>query len=337
MRARRRAVNGGYNIIILSDRMVGPDRIPIPALLATAAVHHHLIRKGLRTSVGLVVETGEAREVHHFACLAGYGAEAINPYLAFETLAAMAPGLPEEVERLRGGQALHQVDRQGPAEGHVEDGHFDLPVLLRRADFRRGRPARSDSSTDISPAPRRRSTASASTRSPRRPRAATPTPSATRRSIATRSMSAANTPSASAARRIRWTPQTVSLLQHAVRGNAARQISRLRQAAQRAGRAPADHPRPVPHQGRRGGRPPAGAARRGRAGQGHRQALRDRRHVLRLDFARGAYHARHRDEPHRRQVEHRRRRRGSGPLQADAQRRIRCARRSSRSPPAASA
>ena len=64
---RRRRCAGGYNIIILSDRQVGPDRIPIPALLATAAVHHHLIRKGLRTSVGLVVETGEAREVHHFA------------------------------------------------------------------------------------------------------------------------------------------------------------------------------------------------------------------------------------------------------------------------------
>ena len=89
------AVLGRYNIIILSDRMVGPDRIPIPALLATAAVHHHLIRKGLRTSVGLVVETGEVREVHHFACLAGYGAEAINPYLAFETLAAMAKDLPD--------------------------------------------------------------------------------------------------------------------------------------------------------------------------------------------------------------------------------------------------
>jgi len=88
------AVHGRYNIIVLSDRGVGPDRIPIPALLATAAVHHHLIRKGLRTSVGLVVETGEAREVHHFACLAGYGAEAINPYLAFDTLAAMAPDLP---------------------------------------------------------------------------------------------------------------------------------------------------------------------------------------------------------------------------------------------------
>ena len=80
------AVHGGYNIIILSDRMVGPDKLPIPALLATAAVHHHLIRKGLRTSVGLVLESGEPREIHHFCCLAGYGAEAINPYLAFDTL-----------------------------------------------------------------------------------------------------------------------------------------------------------------------------------------------------------------------------------------------------------
>ncbi|HVL72772.1 MAG TPA: glutamate synthase central domain-containing protein, partial [Beijerinckiaceae bacterium] len=92
------AVRGGYNIIILSDRQVGPDRIPIPALLATAAVHNYLIRKGLRTSVGLVVESGEPREVHHFACLAGYGAEAINPYLAFDTLLAMKDELPPEVD-----------------------------------------------------------------------------------------------------------------------------------------------------------------------------------------------------------------------------------------------
>src|SRR5690606_19321130 len=72
---------------------------PIPALLATAAVHHDLIRHGLRTRVGLVVETGEAREVHHFCCLAGYGAEAINPYLAFETMLDMhsAGEFPPEV------------------------------------------------------------------------------------------------------------------------------------------------------------------------------------------------------------------------------------------------
>ncbi len=94
------AVAGGYNIIILSDRQIGPDRIAIPALLATAAVHHHLIRKGLRTAVGLVVESGEPREVHHFACLAGYGAEAINPYLAFDTLLDMhaRKAFPPEVD-----------------------------------------------------------------------------------------------------------------------------------------------------------------------------------------------------------------------------------------------
>ena len=80
------AVLANHNILILSDRAVGPDRIPIPSLLATAATHHHLIRQGLRTSTGLVVETGEAREVHHFCMLAGYGAEGVNPYLAFETL-----------------------------------------------------------------------------------------------------------------------------------------------------------------------------------------------------------------------------------------------------------
>ncbi len=85
-----------YNIIILSDRAVGPDRIPIPSLLATSAVHHHLIKQGLRTSVGLVVETGEANEVHQFCTLAGYGAEAINPYLAFETLENILPELGEE-------------------------------------------------------------------------------------------------------------------------------------------------------------------------------------------------------------------------------------------------
>lgn len=91
------AVRAGENIIILSDRATGPDRIPIPSLLATSAVHHHLIRCGLRTSVGLVIETGEAHEVHQFATLAGYGAEAINPYLAFETIEAMLPDLEEEL------------------------------------------------------------------------------------------------------------------------------------------------------------------------------------------------------------------------------------------------
>ena len=80
------AVLADNNILILSDRAVSADRIPVPAALAIAAVHHHLVRQGLRMQTGLVVETGEAREVHHFCVLAGYGAEAVNPYLAFETL-----------------------------------------------------------------------------------------------------------------------------------------------------------------------------------------------------------------------------------------------------------
>jgi glutamate synthase (NADPH/NADH) large chain len=84
--AATEAVLADKNILILSDRAQGPDRVPMPALLATAAVHHHLVRQGLRMQTGLVVETGEAREVHHFCALAGYGAEAINPYVALETL-----------------------------------------------------------------------------------------------------------------------------------------------------------------------------------------------------------------------------------------------------------
>jgi glutamate synthase (NADPH/NADH) large chain len=80
------AVLQGFNILIVSDRKVGADNVAIPALLATSAIHQHLVAKGLRTRAGLVVETGSAREVHHFAVLAGYGAEAVHPYLAMETL-----------------------------------------------------------------------------------------------------------------------------------------------------------------------------------------------------------------------------------------------------------
>ncbi|MDE2665594.1 MAG: glutamate synthase large subunit [Acidobacteriota bacterium] len=88
-RQASQAVSRGHNIIILSDRGVDAERVPIPALLATSAVHHHLIREGTRTKVGIVVETGEAREVMHFALLIGFGAGAVNPYLAFRTLADM--------------------------------------------------------------------------------------------------------------------------------------------------------------------------------------------------------------------------------------------------------
>ena len=86
------AVRGGANILLISDRTLDRDHIAIPALLATSTVHLHLVKKGLRTNTGLVVETGSARETHHFALLGGYGAEAVHPWLAMETLREMAGG-----------------------------------------------------------------------------------------------------------------------------------------------------------------------------------------------------------------------------------------------------
>ena len=88
------AIKSGKNILIISDRGVSAEQVAIPALLALSSVHQHLVREGLRTTAGLVVETGSAREVHHFGVLAGYGAEAVHPYLAMETLAAIHASLP---------------------------------------------------------------------------------------------------------------------------------------------------------------------------------------------------------------------------------------------------
>ncbi|MEK9751859.1 MAG: glutamate synthase central domain-containing protein, partial [Rhodospirillaceae bacterium] len=95
----KRTVEDGRNILVLSDRGVNADNVAIPSLLATAAVHHFLIRAGLRTEVGLVVETGEARKVHDFCLLAGYGAEAINPYLALDTLSSLRHELSEPMTK----------------------------------------------------------------------------------------------------------------------------------------------------------------------------------------------------------------------------------------------
>jgi glutamate synthase (NADPH/NADH) large chain/glutamate synthase (ferredoxin) len=88
------AIDSGANILILSDKGVSIERVAIPSLLALSAVHQHLVQAGKRTSAGLVVETGAAREVHHFAVLAGYGAEAVHPYLAMETIVSLHKSLP---------------------------------------------------------------------------------------------------------------------------------------------------------------------------------------------------------------------------------------------------
>ncbi|MES2127765.1 MAG: glutamate synthase-related protein [Pseudomonadota bacterium] len=91
------AVKSGHNILIVSDRNVSAEQVAIPALLACSTIHQHLVGRGLRASTGLVVETGSARETHHFALLAGYGAEAVHPYLAMETLAELAQGMPGDL------------------------------------------------------------------------------------------------------------------------------------------------------------------------------------------------------------------------------------------------
>ena len=131
------AIAYGANVLVLSDRGIGAERAAIPSLLAVAAVHHHLVREGTRLQAGLVLESGEPREVHHFATLIGYGASAINPYLMLESLTELAaPGA-----RRAGRAQRRQGDRQGPAQDALEDGHLDDPVLQRRADLR-GRRAR---------------------------------------------------------------------------------------------------------------------------------------------------------------------------------------------------
>jgi glutamate synthase (NADPH/NADH) large chain len=95
----RDAVRSGANILIVSDRKLDATHVAIPALLATSAIHQHLVKKGLRTSTGLVVETGSARETHHFALLGGYGAEAVHPYLALETIEGLAKGDAEKADK----------------------------------------------------------------------------------------------------------------------------------------------------------------------------------------------------------------------------------------------
>ena len=131
------AIRDGYRLLILSDRGVEPKYAPIPSLLALTAVHNHLVRERTRTQVALIIESGEPREVMHFALLIGYGASAVNPYLAIETLEDMAQRGRLGKHRLRcRAQELQEIDQQGPAEGFLQDGHLHAAKLSRRAGVR---------------------------------------------------------------------------------------------------------------------------------------------------------------------------------------------------------
>ena len=110
------AIQAGINVVILSDRAVSPERAAIPSLLAVAAVHHHLVRLGTRLRAGLVLESGEPREVHHFATLIGYGASAINPYVMFETVAELFDDAEEaelKVVKALGKGLLKTISKMG--------------------------------------------------------------------------------------------------------------------------------------------------------------------------------------------------------------------------------
>src|SRR5690606_20768026 len=96
--AAEQSVADGYNVLILSDRNVSRTHVALPALLACSSVHHHLTRRGLRTSTGLVIDSGSVREVHHFALLAAFGAEATCPWLILESIADMFDGDKEAIK-----------------------------------------------------------------------------------------------------------------------------------------------------------------------------------------------------------------------------------------------
>ena len=214
-RRASRAIALGEEILILSDRAAGaPDAAPIPALLATAAVHSHLVREGWRTRCGLIVESGEPREVMDFALLVGFGAAAVNPYVALDLVAAQWPAGEVGSETRRGcAGALRAGRRQGPAQGALEDGRLDRHVLPRRAAVRVRRALGATSSRATSRARPRASAASGS-------RASRPT--SRRRHDHCASPAASSTPGGIYAYRLRgerhvWNPEVIASLQRAVR------------------------------------------------------------------------------------------------------------------------
>ena len=315
------AVREGVNIIILSDRMAGSDRIPIPSLLACAAVHHHLIRTGLRTSVGLVVESGEPREVHHFACLAGYGAEAINPYLAFETIIAMKdrlPGALDDYEIVKryiksiGKGLLKVMSKMGISTYQSYCGAQIFDAVGLKADFVAKYFAGTHTRIEgVGLAEIAEETA-------RRHTDAFGDAQVYKTALDVGGEYAYRTRGEDHA----WTAESVSTLQHAVRGNS---LERYRAFAKilneqserlltlrglfRIKTAEDEKRKPIKLDQVE---PAKDIVKRFATG-----AM-----CVRLDLARGAHHARDRHEPDRRQVQHRRRRRRIRPLQAAAERRF---------------
>ena len=267
----------------------GRSASPIPSLLAVAAVHHHLVRAGTRLQAGLVVESGEPRSVQSVAVLIGYGAAAVNPYVMLATISRARRRGAARARRRGGAEAGGQGGRQGPAEDDLEDGHLDALLVLRRADLRGGRARRPSSSTGTSPAPPSRigGIGLAELAEGALARHARAYPGAADELLPVVGLYAWRRDG----EHHQWNPETIALLQHAVRGGGADDLRAVRgrrstptpRAARRCAAccASGTHGRPHP-------------ARRRRAGVRDRQALLDRRDVARLALARGARDARDR-------------------------------------------
>ena len=318
-REAERAIDDGYSMIVLSDRAIGPDRVPVSALLACGAVHHHLVSRAKRTRIGIVLETGEAREVHHHCLLVGYGADGINPYLAFEALCqSRDDGLLDA-----------DTDVVGDYRQAVAKGMLKVMAKMGISTLQSYKGAQifealglADEVIERCFARHREPAARRELRGARGGDAAAP-----------RARLSAAIPSDKLA--VAAEPRRVPLAQRAASGTRGirRRSSRCRSRRARGDRNAyqqfADHINEEARDNgalrglldfKTGGQ--ADLARRGRARERDREALLHRRDELRLDVGRGARDARDRDEPHRRQEQHRRRRRGPGAVRAAAERRL---------------
>ena len=309
VRARgRAAIADGAKVIILSDRHSNEELAPIPSLLLVSAVHHHLIREKTRTQVGLVLECGDAREVHHMALLLGYGAVRGQPVPRVrDDRRSHQRRLPARTLQGSGRAQLHQGVRQGRPQDHVEDGDLDS---WRRTPARRSSRrsvSRRTSSTSTSAAPHRSSGASASTSSPRKSRRATSSPTSTapkRPRTATCGRAASTNGGAKAS----TTCSTRRRCSSATRGRARSGTGSSRSTRSSSTSSRRNSPRCAACSGSATAQ--ADPDRRSRAGLGHREALLDRPCRYGYRSHGSARYALDRDELDWWQVEHRRRWRG---------------------------
>ncbi len=294
------AVEAGYTILILSDRDADRERAPIPSLLATSGVHHHLVRQGARTRCALVVETGDAREVHHCALLLGYGAGAVNPYLAFETLDDMVrqrilvsisheQALKNYVKALNKG-ILKVMSKMGISTLQSYCGAqvfeavgLDRPIVdkyFTRTASRIGGVGIDVIAEEVQPSPPAGVPGQAGPRT--RPRVGRRVPVAARRRVSP--------------------VQPRHGLQAAARDE-ERPVSDL-QGVHAAGRRPEHEARHASRPARAPARAGTDSDRGGRTDRIDRDTLCHRRDVLRIDQSGSARDAGDRDEPSRRKIEH---------------------------------